>query len=91
MFRWNVILEKGADHDLAKLDKLIRQRILEKIEWLGSNFDDILPQTLSSNLSQFYKLRVGDWRVVYAVTANLKTISIVAIGHRKNIYKRRLS
>lgn len=60
MSRWAALLKPGAEDDLAKLDKPIRRRVLEKIDWLEDNFDDILPRPLSNELASFYKLKVGD-------------------------------
>ncbi|MCK4233696.1 type II toxin-antitoxin system RelE/ParE family toxin, partial [candidate division WOR-3 bacterium] len=34
-----------------------------------------------------YKLRVGDWRIIYTVNQKTKVITIHMIGHRKEIYK----
>ena len=85
---WTVRLKKGAEKDLKDLDTSIRQRVLDKLSWLEENFDDILPQSLSNKLSRYYKLRVGDWRIVYLVIQEKQEVSIIAIDHRKNIYNR---
>ncbi len=83
---WIIRLKKGAEEDLSGLDKVVRIRIFEKLAWLEENFDNVLPQSLSGKLSGYYKLRVGDWRVIYLVNQETKEISIIAIGHRKDIY-----
>jgi len=44
------------------------------------------PQPLSGEFKNMYKLRVGDWRVIYTVDLLLKTIKIHMIGHRREIY-----
>jgi mRNA interferase RelE/StbE len=71
--------------DLKRLDKPIAKRILNKISWFSKHFENIIPETLSGELVGAYKLRVGDWRVVYTIDFNV--IVIQAIGHRKEIYK----
>ncbi len=91
MSRWTARLRKGAEADLNVLDKTIRRRILEKVAWLEENFDDILPRSLSNKLSKYYKLRVGDWRIVYVVGQKQQEISVVAIDHRSDIYGRNFS
>ena len=85
---WTLQLKKGAEKDLNNLDRSVRQRILEKLFWLEANFDDILPRSLSNKLSRYYKLRVGDWRIVYLVIQEAQEISVIAIDHRKDIYNR---
>jgi len=52
---------------LATLDKKIAQRVLDKLRWLLKNIDNIYLLRLKENLSGLYKLRVGDWRVIYEV------------------------
>ncbi|MDA2920302.1 type II toxin-antitoxin system RelE/ParE family toxin [Desulfobacterota bacterium AH_259_B03_O07] len=76
---------KDAVEDLQDLDKPIAKRILNKISWLLHHFDNITPEHLSGELVGTYKIRVGDWRVVY--TIELDVIVIQAVGHRKEIYK----
>ena len=85
---WAVKLKSGAEEDLSCLDKPIRKQILNKLSWLEENFDNIMPLALSQNLAGFYKLRAGDWRVVYKVNIKTKEINVVAIDHRSNIYDR---
>ena len=85
---WTLRLKKGAEKDFNNLDRSVRQKILEKLFWLEANFDDILPRSLSNKLSRYYKLRVGDWRIVYLVIQEAQEISVIAIDHRKNIYNR---
>jgi mRNA interferase RelE/StbE len=73
--------------DLKKLDKMIAQRILDKIKWLCENFHDITPLKLNSDLKGLYKLRIGDWRVIYSVDQKSKLITIHMVGHRSEVYK----
>ena len=50
-----------------ELDKIIAQRILAKLRWISDNFSAITPVRLHGELRDLYKLRIGDWRVVYEV------------------------
>ncbi len=54
--------------------KPVCERIVNKINWLAENFDQITPQPLTANLSGFFKLRVGDYRVIYEFDSEKKTI-----------------
>lgn len=75
---------KDALNDLRNLDRPIQKRILAKITWFSRHFDNIIPEPLSGELSGTYKIRIGDWRIIYALDKN--TVVIHAIGHRKEIY-----
>ncbi|MBW4563514.1 MAG: type II toxin-antitoxin system RelE/ParE family toxin [Mojavia pulchra JT2-VF2] len=78
--------EPEALADLEKLTKAVCERIVNKINWLAENFDQITPQPLTADLSGFYKLRIGDYRVIYEFDTEKKTIFIDRVGHRREIY-----
>ncbi|QIR40923.1 type II toxin-antitoxin system RelE/ParE family toxin [Tolypothrix sp. PCC 7910] len=78
--------EPEALADLEKLTKAVCERIVNKINWLTENFDQITPQPLTADLSGFYKLRIGDYRVIYEFDSEKKTIFIDRVGHRREIY-----
>lgn len=71
--------------DLHKLDNLIAKRIVRKVSWFADNFEKITPEYLTGDLKGMFKLRIGDWRVIYQIEN--KTAVIYFIGHRKDIYE----
>ncbi len=77
--------DRDALDDLDKIDGPIVKRILNKISWLSQYFDAITPEPLSADMAGLFKLRVGDWRIVYEIGKNI--IVIKAVGHRREIYK----
>jgi mRNA interferase RelE/StbE len=78
-----------AHRELAQLDKQAGRRIVQRIQWLAQNLDMIRPEALSGSLAGLYKLRVGDYRVIYEVLQPEVTIIIHAVGHRRDVYRRR--
>jgi mRNA interferase RelE/StbE len=84
---YQVVFLPNALVDLSKLDKPTAKRIINRIEWFSENIENISPTSLKSRLSGFYKLRIGDWRVIYEISKKAKIIYIHKIGHRKDIYK----
>jgi mRNA interferase RelE/StbE len=72
--------------DLKKLTPTMLNRIIKKVDWLADNFDEIAHQSLAANLSSFYKLRVGDYRVIYEFDLEERVIFIARIGHRREVY-----
>ncbi len=80
-------VEWGGDalENLEALDLLVRERVLRKVTWFEANFDTIVPEPLHRELVGLYKLRIGDYRIVYSVRRN--TITIEAVGHRRDIYR----
>jgi len=82
------ILEE-ASRDLARLDKPVGCRIVERINWLSDNLNDIRLEPLRGDLIGLYKFRIGDYRVIYEIIHEEKTIVIHAVGHRREIYRKR--
>jgi mRNA interferase RelE/StbE len=82
------ILEE-ASLDLARLDKPVGRRIVERINWLSDNLNHIRPEPLKGDLIGLYKFRIGDYRVIYEIIHEEKTIVIHAVGHRREIYRKR--
>ena len=72
---------KPANREFARLDKPVGRRIAERINWLAENLDQVNPEALSGDLAGFYKLRVGDYRVVYEILSDERIIVIHSIGH----------
>lgn len=89
MSQWSLEFSKQAEEDIAALDFSIRTRILEKLEWLVKNFDSLIPVPLGGEWSDFFKLRVGDWCVVYQIYWASHRIIVDYIDRRDKIYKRR--
>lgn len=87
MYRVRIL--DSATRELAWLDKPIGRHIVERINWLAANVDEIRLEPLKGELTGLYKLRVGDYRVIYEILHEESTIVIHAIGHRREIYRRR--
>ncbi|WP_204106352.1 MULTISPECIES: type II toxin-antitoxin system RelE/ParE family toxin [Spirulina sp. CCY15215] len=83
---YSVELTDNAVQDREKLSQVIAERIDRKINWLAENFKQITPQALTANLAGLFKLRMGDYRVIYSFNAELKLITVHKIGHRREIY-----
>lgn len=89
MSLWSVEFLPAAEKDLAKLGLPTRRRIIEKLEWLTKNFDNILPASLTGEFKDFYKFRVGDWRVFYKIDWDSHLLIVCYIARRDEAYKRR--
>ena len=78
--------EPEALADLEKLTQAVRERVVNKINWLAENFDLVTPQSLTADLSGFFKLRVGDYRVIYEFSREDRIIFIDRVRHRGEVY-----
>jgi len=85
---YQIRIVDAAERELAQLDKTVGRRIVRRIRWLAENLESIKPIALTGDLAGFYKLRVGDYRVVYEIIHVEKVLVIHLIGHRSEIYRR---
>jgi len=76
----------SAVWELKQLPKETISKILKAIEELTSN--PFPPKTRKLEGSEkSFRIRIGDYRIVYSVYSKTLTIEIVRVGHRKDIYK----
>lgn len=81
---FNVRYKKSVERDLKRLDKSEAVKILDKIEDELSKKADTY-SVLKGEFAGLRKLRVGDYRVIYALMEN--DCLILRVGHRRQIYK----
>ena len=73
---------KAAD-SLKLIDNFLRARIKKKLKLLEDNAEFIGKPLKYSN---FWSLRIGDYRAIYEINKNENRVIILFIGHRKNVY-----
>ncbi len=81
-------VDPKAVRDLKKLYRTnlaLTKRIIKLIDSIPSNPYSGKP--LKGNKQDCYSLRSGDYRIIYEVYVSQKTIHIIRIGHRKDIYR----
>lgn len=71
-------------HDLPKIPQNMKEAIQRAIESRLSLNPLLAGEPLRQSLKGHRKLRVGDYRVIYRISAN--TIIVLKIGHRKEVY-----
>jgi len=77
----------GAQSDLARLDKPMAQRVLKKLRWLAENFEAVTPEVLTGQWQGVFKLRVGDYRVLYTSDLEKQKIIVRFVRHRREVYQ----
>lgn len=79
----------SAAADLTAIDREVARRILARLRWLAAHVSELPLEPLAGDLSGFYKLRVGAYRVIYQPLHDEQVIVIHAVGHRRDVYRRR--
>ncbi|MBI4786951.1 MAG: type II toxin-antitoxin system RelE/ParE family toxin [Chloroflexi bacterium] len=86
---YRLVIVESAERELKRLDRSIAQRVRDRVRWLAENVEQIEPRVLTADLAGFFKLRVGDYRVLYKARRDEQTIVIHAIEHRRQVYKKK--
>ena len=88
---WRVELAASAAKQLQKLDPQIATRILTFLRDRVSTLDD--PRSIGEALrgkdfGDFWKYRVGDWRIIADLDDGVLLITVIRIGNRRDVYRR---
>ncbi len=85
--RWRLEIARRAHRDIANLPSLVRRRILGSFEGLTATprTGDIKKLAAADN---DYRLRVGDYRVLFTVHGHERTVEITGIRHQSSAYER---
>lgn len=85
--RYRVEILRDPQKVLARLPRNIRLRIEGSLDGLGEN-----PRphgyVKMKGYDDLYRVRVGDWRVVYAIEDDRLVVLVIEIGPRGNVYRR---
>ncbi|MCK5320945.1 type II toxin-antitoxin system RelE/ParE family toxin [Candidatus Pacearchaeota archaeon] len=81
---FSVDFSKKASIQFKKMDKQMQKRIIDNLERI-----QIRPFTFVKRLvgSKYFRLRVGDYRLILDIQQGKLIILVVEIGHRRNVYK----
>jgi len=81
--KYSVLLHPKAAKELQSLDEPVRSRVRERLKELNND-----PESIGKRLkqSEFWSLRVGDYRAIYEILEKKRQVTILFIGHRKNVY-----
>lgn len=87
---WKVELDRAAERDLDKIDPQIARRILVFLHGRVAALDD--PRSIGealkgSKLGEFWKYRVGDYRIIGRIEDGALCILVVRIGNRREVYR----
>ena len=87
---YNVELSESAERELGKLDALQAKRILKFLHQRVAKLDD--PRSIGealhgSRLGEFWKYRVGDYRLICKIEDDRLIVLVLRVGHRQEIYR----
>ena len=85
MASYSVLIKRSATRELADLPIPDRRRVVARIEGLAEDPRPRGCEKLSGE--EKYRLRQGDLRILYDIDDRETTVTIVKIGHRRDVYR----
>jgi mRNA interferase RelE/StbE len=75
-----------SESQFKKLDRPLKKRVVSKLDWWCKNDKPLdFAETLINSELGSYRFRMGDYRIIFDIEDH--TIIVLAIGHRREIYK----
>ncbi|HQS81650.1 MAG TPA: type II toxin-antitoxin system RelE/ParE family toxin [Thiobacillus sp.] len=87
---WRIEVSETAEKQLAKLDPPVAKRLRSFLRERLASLDD--PRSIGqalrgSELGEFWKYRVGDWRLVCQIKDAKILITVIRLGNRREVYR----
>ncbi|MFZ4380606.1 MAG: type II toxin-antitoxin system RelE family toxin [Sandarakinorhabdus sp.] len=88
---WRIEFADSAAKQLRKLDPQVARRILTFLRDRVATLDD--PRSIGEalrgkELGDFWKYRVGDWRIIADLDDGVMLITVIRLGNRREVYRR---
>lgn len=83
---FSLVFTDQASRSLARMERSVAVRIVSKLEWLAENAGLMRHTPLTGQWSGYYRLRVGDYRVIYGLDTENQLIVVEVVGHRREVY-----
>lgn len=80
---YNLEFSKVSEEQFFKLDQDLQERIINSLERIRIRPFHFVKRLVDSH---YYRLRVGDYRIILDIQQDKLTIFVIELGHRKNIY-----
>lgn len=83
---YEVLLKPAAQRQLKKLSPVVQKEVITLLEDLSENPRPLGCKKLKGRQHQ-YRVRLGDYRVIYGIEDNKLIVRVIKIGHRRDIYE----
>ncbi len=85
MGSYEIRIKKEAEKEIRALPKVDLKRVVQKIHLLADNPRPVACEKLKGE--EGYRVRQGDYRIVYLIDEDAKAVRILRVGHRREVYR----
>jgi mRNA interferase RelE/StbE len=83
---FEVLLERSAAKDLRRLSSRVHDQVVDRIAALAKNPRPLGSRKLSGSEND-WRIRVGDYRVIYEIVDKIRVVRVYRIRHRREVYR----
>ncbi|MGV8075079.1 MAG: type II toxin-antitoxin system RelE/ParE family toxin [Syntrophobacteraceae bacterium] len=83
--RYELLIERSAQKQLSRIAQPARDRIVTTVRELAEEPRPVGVKKLAGR--EAWRIRVGDYRIIYEIHDQLLTVLVVSIGHRRDVYR----
>jgi mRNA interferase RelE/StbE len=85
MASYRIVFKRSVAKDLRRIPKKDVQRILKRIDALAEEPRPAGAEKLTGD--EIYRVRQGNYRILYAIEDDIITVTVVKVGHRRDVYR----
>jgi mRNA interferase RelE/StbE len=85
MAEYEILFKESVWKDLKKIPKRELKKILSRVEKLGNDPRPMGCEKLTAE--ELYRIRQGNYRIIYSIQDNELTVWVIKVGHRKDVYR----
>ncbi len=85
MGSYDVFVKRSAEKELRRLPRRDLRRVADRIAALAAEPRPPGSEKLSG--AELYRIRQGDYRIVYAIDDRARRVDVIKIGHRREVYR----
>jgi mRNA interferase RelE/StbE len=85
---YEIVFKKSAAKELKALPQKVQQKIIDAVQLLAINpYTELLQIKKMKGAENLYRLRIQDYRLIYVIENKHIKVTVIKMGHRKEIYK----
>jgi mRNA interferase RelE/StbE len=82
---YDIYLKKSAERELQNLPQTLHDRVIKRLEKLQENPRPNDVKKIHGR--EGFRVRVGDYRLLYTIDDSKKTVEVVSVAHRRDVYR----
>jgi mRNA interferase RelE/StbE len=84
---YSIVVSHSAEKDMSRLDRPVLKRVVAAIDALAEEPRPTGCKKLKGTDENFWRIRVGDYRIIYTIADKIEVVDIRRIRHRREVYE----